>query len=162
MLDIHNCFEYNIHVVNILKRFRLFWLILSLSCLFVGTYIYIAYRETTYINRFVPFVLSETIKQSAEMFFIPSKILEFLKYYFVDFLWAFSLNGALFAVQYKCSFKNTAILSFTILLLGCLFELFQLFSICIGTFDMTDIAMYFCASMLSVMINLIFKRRGLL
>lgn len=162
MLDIHKCFEYNIHKVNILKRFRLFSLILSFSALLLGLIIYTAFREHTYINSFIPDFIESKIKSCFG--FLPEKsFIDFMKYYFADFLWCFALNSALCAVQSSISVKKLTAVSLASFAVGFAFEILQLFSVCIGTFDPADICMYLAASVISVVINIIFlKREGLL
>lgn len=159
MLDIHKYFEYNINKVNILKHFRQVSLLFSVLALLTGLLIYLVLRENTYINSLIPEHIGNIVKYCFKA--VPQN--SFIKYYFADFLWCYALNYALCVVQVSISAKKLIVISIVSFLVGIAFEIMQLFSICIGTFDLIDIGMYFAASLLSVVINIILlKRKGLL
>lgn len=145
-----------------LRRFKQLSLLISVLALLAGLLIYLVLREKTYINSVIP----EHIGNIVKYFFtdVPqNSFTDFVKYYFADFLWCFALNYALCAVQISISTKKLIVISLVSFSIGIEFEIMQLFSICIGTFDMIDIGMYFAASSLSVMINTIMlKGKGLL
>lgn len=158
MLDIYICFEYNMNVMNIVRRIRLFYLLLALVSLVIGTVIYIFLRQGTYIHNALPeFVICKLI---AIYSFIPkSPAIDCLRYYFVDFLWCFSLNFSLYAVLSFQSHIVSICISLLSAFLGFGFEMAQFFSLISGTYDFLDILMYIVASLCAVMINNKFIKR---
>lgn len=158
MLDIYICFEYNMNMMNIVKRIRLNFLLISLFSLIEGMVIYIFWRQGTYIHLFLPKNVLAVLTSTYEN--IPDSILiDFLRYYFVDFLWCISLNFALYSVSdFK---KRSAVIIIPIVsaVAGLLFEVAQYLDIVTGTFDIADIVMYIVASLCAVMINIKILKR---
>ena len=111
-------------------------------------------RNDTHFHSFIP----EEIKV---MFYIHTNkniFIDFLKYYFTDFLWGMSLTFALNAVAYSHKKKSIIIKSIITFFVGLLFELAQLFGVINGTFDIADIIMYALAAIITAVINInIFK-----
>lgn len=158
MLDIYICFEYNMNMVNIINKIRLVYIFFSFISLLIGVLIYIFLRQETYIHSlFSEEFLKKIYICNNDVSDLP--IIEFLKYYLVDFLWCLALNFSLLAVT---DFRKR--LSFLVVLVltsifGLIYELAQLFSIVSGTFDFIDVVMYILASLCATMINIkIIKR----
>lgn len=154
MLDIYIILEYNIHKVNILNGSRQKLTIFSLASLFLGIFIYLILRNDTYFHSYIP----EYVKSFFYIQISENYITDFLKYYFVDFLWGISLVSALNAVSYSHSKKSTVINSLVSFGVGLLFELLQLLDVISGTFDVIDISMYAVTALTGAVINInIFK-----
>lgn len=128
-------------------------LALSILSLLFGGIIYLFLRESTIIaSVFGRIGLIEMIQK-----YFADVRCGFLSFYFVDFLWAFSLSTGLIAIWlprrrglYLC-----AIIAFCF---GCVWELAQSLEIASGTGDWCDIAMYFAAALTSIVINIIKER----
>lgn len=149
------------NVMNIDKRIRLYFFLLAVSSLLAGTAIYIFLRQGTYIHAFLPknflYVLQTIFEKIPD-----STFADFLRYYFVDCLWCFSLNFSLFSVSKLQSYAATVCIAVLSASSGVLFEILQLLSAVSGTFDFADIVMYIVASICAVMINIkIIKRMDL-
>ena len=161
MLDIHNYFEYNIHKVNNLKYFRVFLLAESFLLLVSGVLIYLFFRSGTFIHEFATelmgFNFEKPVLLQENLFY------DFLRYYFVDFLWLASFFNAYLAVRSRvtsASILGSFIVAF---LTGIIYELLQCFGIISGTFDLVDIIMYLTAGIISAAVNIFYmKARRLL
>ncbi len=115
----------------------------SIISLFAGLLIYILFRKNTYINRMI----------EIDFQFNDHVIIDYMRFYFVDALWAYSLVFSLsIIINEKISGIIVAIFS-----IG--WEICQKTSIVAGTFDFLDIVMYLLASTIAVMIIYKFKRR---
>lgn len=153
MLDIYISFEYNMNVMNIIKRIRFNYLLISLFSLIAGLAIYIFLRQGTYIHLFLPKNVLDELTSIYEN--IPESIVvDFFRYYFVDFLWCVSLNFALYMVSDFKKRSAVIIISIVSAVVGSLFEVAQYLDIVTGTFDIADIVMYIVASLCAVMINI--------
>lgn len=154
-------FEYNIHIMNNLSKFRIESVILSAFTLLTGLSIYLFLRVNTYIHDSLPYLLNQFL------FDFYNKVektafIDFLRFYFVDFLWCISLSFALCAIVSNLSVQSVTLITVFTFILGTIFEIFQLLSVIHGTFDITDICMYAAASLLCAAINIkIIKRRKL-
>lgn len=161
MLDIHNYFEYNIHKVNILKSFRVFLLAESVLFLISGLLIYLFFRSGTFIHEFA----SELTGFNFENPVLPQNnlFIDFLRYYFVDFLWLASFFNAYLAVRSKITYVSVLSSFIVAFLTGVIYELLQRFGIISGTFDLVDIIMYLTAGVFSAAVNIFYlKARRLL
>lgn len=114
---------------------RIKYFIFGLSALLVGTVIYWLFRPSTHISKLLSVLIPFKISPLGE--FVGSS---FLKFYFVDYLWAFS-----FSCWLRCIFhdkhKNFMIVSIT----GALFELMQTLGMVQGTGDVCDCLLYILA-----------------
>ena len=122
-------------------------LICLLNCVITlvsGVLIYALLRENTYINNFIDFPNTKA----------SSVLIDFLRFYLVDALWAYALTFALsiFINEIFSGIISTAF--------GTLWELSQLCRIVSGTFDILDIIMYLSASTIAVLIIYLYKRRN--
>ncbi len=158
MLDIYICFEYNMNMMNIVNKIRLTYISFALVSLLIGAVIYIFLRQGTYIHLiFSEEILNEICRLRNSISNLP--IINFLKYYFIDFLWCLALCFSLLAVT---DFRNRFCVLVSVMvsaLFGLLYELAQLLSIVSGTFDFIDVTMYIVASLCVAMINIkIIKR----
>ena len=136
-------------------------ILFSLIALLSGLLIYLTFRDNTYIHSFLPDYISEFfyIEDSEQK---NSIILDFIKYYFADFLWGISFSSALIAVIYSYEVKLIVIYSAISFFIGLIFEFCQHSGFIGGTFDYADICMYFAASVLVAVINIkIIKRSKL-
>lgn len=128
---------------------RLCLIAVSAISLIWGLIIYIFMRSDTYIHDFLKlfFDISYHFQQN-------SVVTQFLKYYFVDFLWGLALPCALLSVSVDIKKKNIIAISILSFCLGVLFETAQLLSIVNGTFDFCDIGMYTAASLCFAVISI--------
>ena len=155
MLDIYILFEYNIHMMNIKKR--LFYFFLSFISILLGVLIYIFFRNGTYIHQFLGNVTPIDIFKSQ---YKSTLIVKFLKYYFVDYLWCFSLASFLSSITEKIAFRNTMVISVFSALLGILFEAAQRLSLVNGTADFYDIIMYVFAGLSHAVLNIVLFKKS--
>ncbi len=126
---------------------RVFYTITSIILLCCGGLLYIIFRENTYIAEIFSVLPAINVLQKSA-----SNIkLEFFKYYLQDFLWAVSLNLALFIVI-EPTFKQGVICSVITFLFGTLWEILQYLEIISGTSDICDILMYFMATIFAILI----------
>lgn len=117
--------------------------------LFLGTFLYIVFRSNTYIGQiFDIFYLINSIRTYCSMY-----ATDFLKFYFPDFLWGFSLGCGLYVI-YNPGRKGIILCGCSTFLCGCLWELLQYFHIVSGTGDVLDMMMYLLASFFITIINL--------
>lgn len=77
----------------------------------------------------------------------------FLRYYLPDMLWALALGCCIQGVLVPKS-AGVFVCSALPLLYGLLWELLQYRGVLMGTGDLLDVLMYFCGSLVSVIINL--------
>ncbi len=128
------------------KNPRLINLFLSAFALLCGISIYIFFRHNDYLSA-MNFL--NDFKCDAENPFV-----DFIKYYFADFLWAFSFCCAVTVFNCTVSKKSVAFTAVSVFLLGTVFEICQRLGIFRGTFDAADILMYCFASVVYVLLNL--------
>ena len=125
-------------------------LILSCVLLGLGGTIYILFRENTYIANFTEkFIYFDNVR--SRLYFLNCN---FLKYYFTDFTWAFSLCCGLFSF-YPSKVSNVIKIGLVTFLLGTIWEIIQYIGIIKGTGDVLDLMMYLSASVIAVTINII-------
>ena len=123
-------------------------ILLSVISLTLGGLLYIVFRENSHFSGwFNGFILVEEIRTHFAVFSSA-----FLKYYFPDFLWGFSLACGFVAIYNpkKQGVYLCGAISFT---LGCVWEALQAFSVVSGTGDFFDIMMYLISSIACIMIN---------
>lgn len=124
---------------------RYFYILLCVISLCIGGGLYIIFRPNTYVAEFARglFHSASTIFSSLEEINC-----DFIKYYFPDLIWAFSLNCGLNAIfnSKKSIFINSGI----VLGIGALWEISQHLSIVSGTGDFIDLAMYLCGILLII------------
>lgn len=158
MLDIYSVIEYNMSDMNNVGKIRITYVFFSVFSLIFGAVIYALFREGTYFHQVLPQVVEP-------LFLNLRKITEnnifviFLKYYFVDFLWSFSLSFLLLAVTDFRKKNRVCIVAIVSSLWGTVFEILQYFNFVTGTFDFADIVMYVLAAVSVVMINRAFVKR---
>ncbi len=127
------------------SRIAITKLCLCTTSLFVGGMFYVLFRENTYVSDFIErFVNVDFIR--VRMSFLENN---FTKFYFSDFLWAFSLCCGLSAIFPKKELLS-GIISF---LCGTFWEFSQKVNVVDGTGDVCDIIMYLAACAIAVMIN---------
>ena len=122
-------------------------LILGFAALFCGFFLYVLFREETYIAklfRWIPALreLRDASRTGANAF---------AKYYLPEFLWGFSLCCFLRAVYPKGKWMGM-ICAAVAFAAGLLWETLQLWGAVGGTFDILDITAYFTASLLAIII----------
>ena len=124
-------------------------ILLGAASLTLGGLLYILFRENSYIASFVNgFTLVSKIRQIFRFC-----ACDFLKYYFPDFLWGFSLCCGLMAI-YVPAKRGMVICGLAAFLFGCLWELAQYLGIVSGTGDALDMIMYLTAGLAGIFINL--------
>ena len=128
--------------------------LLSFIFLLSGGLLYICFRENTYISIFASNYFDfEKIRAFAS----PISV-DFTKYYLPDILWGLGLcHGliAIFPAGTRFLYSAGALAFFC----GVTWELLQLFGVIFGTGDVIDIMLYLTASVMAVLINIIFFRR---
>lgn len=122
--------------------------LLSSLAILLGGAIYILLRRTTIVVMLFGRIPAIGVLQDELVKFHSS----FLQYYFVDFLWCFSLSTGLIALHLPK--KGVIFCAATAFGWGCLWEVLQLFQVVSGTADWCDIGMYFLASVSSILVNL--------
>ncbi len=122
-------------------------IIISILSLSLGGLIYVFYRENTYISNFVETLVNLSILRNT---FSPFEC-NFIKYYFIDYLWALSLTTALSTLfnSKRCILP----ICLFVCLLGFVWELLQLLNIISGSGDIADVFMYLTAITTAVIIN---------
>ena len=116
--------------------------------LLLGGAIYIFLRPSTYIARLIPeYSWLKTLREQLQW-----QWLNFLRFYFADYLWAFSLCCGLhllFQPKRIGSFLCAGITA----TYGAVLEFLQFFNIISGTGDVWDILMFILAGLTAVIIN---------
>ena len=128
------------------QRKNVFYITNALSALFIGACIYLFFRENTYFHNIVDRVIPLPhlkIKKSI--------CVDFLRYYMVDALWAYSL---VFSLSIFINEKTAFLLAIAF---GLAWEILQALNFVKGTFDFFDILMYLTASVFAVLIIIKFK-----
>ncbi len=124
---------------------------LGLISLSLGGGIYIIFRENTFIAEiFDGFFLTAVLRRNLAQFSS-----EFIRYYLPDFLWGFSLCCGITALNFT-SRKALIISCLAGFLTGVLWELMQYSGVFSGVSDLADVAMYLVASILCIIVNIIF------
>lgn len=130
-----------------MMKYKLFCAINSITSLVLGVSIYLFLRKDTYlhiwVNRFAP------LHDGSCFSFFGA---DFLRYYFPDYLWGYSLCFALccFIPPKKGRLEYPAVIT---ALLGCGLELLQAFGWIRGTGDVLDGLMYLTAGLTVAVIN---------
>ena len=134
------------------KRFVYFLLCaVSLVC---GSILYIIFRPDSYVAIYVRNVVPilQTVFEN-----INGTDVDFLKYYFPDFLWAFSFNCGLNVIFHEP--KKAIINGIVVSLVGILWELAQKTGIVSGTGDIIDVLMYILAVVVLFLPNVILYKK---
>lgn len=126
--------------------------LLAVTSLIFGGMIYLVLRPNTQISKlFQSFSINISLQTPKD-----SCVFTFLEYYFVDFLWCFSLCCSLVAVflprkrgVMTCSAIGVA--------WGILWEMLQYIGIANGTGDIFDIIAYLLAGIICILANKKFK-----
>ena len=121
--------------------------LMCLSSLLLGCLLYILFRPNSYIGElFGRFGVVQAARRLTE-----TLNCGFFRYYFPDYLWAFSLCFGLCAVQNMLSVMQCALIA---VLCGVLWEVGQCAGFWSGTGDAADIAMYVLAGCTVTIIQL--------
>lgn len=131
------------------RKMTIFYLIAIVS-LMSGGALYVVFRENTYIAQ----IIRNLISVDSITHYLKRIDNNFLKFYFVDYLWALSLSCGLhiiFSPNKKGSILCTGIISF----IGIVYELLQLAGIISGTGDLVDVILYFLAG---VTVNILYLK----
>ena len=128
---------------------RLRNVLLGTASLVLGGFIYVMFRENAFIAKC--FEQLEFILRLRNMMGFCSN--DFLKYYFPDFLWGFSLCCGLHVI-YEPQVKGSLMCGLMALFCGIAWELLQFWKFVGGTGDYVDIIMYLLASCTCIIINL--------
>ena len=132
---------------------------ISAFCLILGLAIYTFLRHGTYYHEFLPQGIRAYFSNISNS--VPDNfITDFIRFWFVDFLWGVSLTFALISVLTEATKKKLISAACVSFAAGVVYELCQLFSLVSGTFDILDVAMYAAASFVcaAVSINLFLRR----
>lgn len=126
-------------------------LVLCCLSILLGGIIYVALRTNTHVSIFIyslfdirPVIITSPLFNN-----------HFLKYYFPDFLWAFSLNCGLLSI-FNHTTRNIILAGIVAFLCGFSWEILQYIKIISGTGDWIDILLYLSACAIAVTINIIF------
>ena len=123
-------------------------LIVGISALIFGAFIYIFVRVDTHISKIVCDFFGISIANQVPILCN----WDFVRYYLPDALWAFSL--ASFVQVILSEFAYSKIISGLIAIsCGVAWEFFQLLNVVSGTGDLMDVLMYLLAGLLSIYIN---------
>ena len=141
---------YNHYMKKLKTKTFWFWVI-GVFSLILGLLIYLLFRENTIITTQTSYIMD--LRLIRNMFSWAES--DFLKFYFVDFLWALSLSCGLHII-FKPKTKVSLICSVVVITLGTTFELLQFFNVINGTGDILDVICYILAALTVNVIN--FKR----
>lgn len=123
-------------------------LVLGVAALVVGAFIYILFRDGTYLGKVASNIwLVRVMRQ----FLLPCDS-AFVNYYLPDFLWAFSLASILQLTLQTFAFGKM-LSGVTAVACGIMWECLQICGVVTGTGDLWDIVMYLLAGILSIYIN---------
>ena len=140
----HLCYYLDTMYKITLKTTRLFNALNSLLALIAGVLIYILLRKQTHFHLFFNL-------PSFRGAYLEHWLFDFLRFYFSDALWAYSLTHAL------CIFNSPRASMILTILFGLFWEAGQAFNILGGTGDILDLLMYITASIIAAIITT--KRR---
>ena len=132
------------------KKTSLFW-ISGVISLMLGGMIYVFYRPNTYVFNF--FREIPLPRQSFLFLDVP-----WIKYYFADYLWAYSLCCGLHLI-FQPQRTGSFLLAGITVLFGSTFEFLQYAGVLSGTGDLWDVLMFILAGFTVNMINLYYIRR---
>jgi len=134
-------------------KYRLKSVVLSALCLLFGLLIYVFMRSETNFHFLLPDETRSFLFGISSA--VPDNFLtDFIRFWFVDFLWGMSLTFALISVTTEATKKKFIFSSCVSFAAGVLFETAQLFSLVSGTFDILDIFMYAAASLLCAAVSI--------
>lgn len=136
----HLCYYFDTMYKIILKNTRLFNVLNSLLALIAGVIIYTLLRKQTHFHLF----FNMPILPSA---YFEHWFFDFLRFYFSDALWAYSLAHAL------CIFNSPRTSLILTILFGLLWETGQSLNVLSGTGDVIDLLMYITASIIAAIIT---------
>lgn len=138
-------------------KYRLKSVLLSAVCLILGLLIYIFMRSETHFHFIIPEEIRSFLLSISNA--VPDNFFtDFIRFWFVDFLWGASLTFALISVSAEATKKKFILASCISFAAGVLFEFAQLFSLVSGTFDVLDIVMYAAASLLCAAVSIFYLR----
>ena len=124
------------------------YLIFGTVSIIVGLFIYLIYRPETYISK----LILSYIEFQFYKYKIPVLNNNFIKFYFPDYLWAFSLSCGLHLI-FKPKQLNTAYCTILVSIIGLMYELLQWVNFINGTGDFIDIIFYTLAGFTVNIIN---------
>ena len=122
--------------------------------LIIGLFIYLIFRENTYVAKFVSAMVN--LKFLREVF-LPFEN-DFIKYYLADYLWCLSLSCGLHII-FLPDMKKSIVLTIISFIFGIAYECLQKFNIINGTVDKIDIILYLLASLTVNLINFILIKK---
>ena len=129
---------------------RIWYLSLGVSSLSLGLLIYVFLRTNSIVSLTAGNFI--TIKElNIPYSLIP--VSSFLKYYFSDYLWAFSLCSFFHSIHLP-KIKSSVFIGVITFAAGFLWETLQYLHLVSGTGDIADIIMYLAAALSVVIINL--------
>ncbi len=119
----------------------------------IGACIYILFRENTYISKIAASLVElEKIRRVFAIVNIP-----LIKYYIVDFLWAFSFSCCIHLIV-NSSIKNELVCSGVVAIYGLIYETMQWCNVISGTGDIVDVLLYLLAALAVNILNLLFLK----
>lgn len=122
--------------------------LLCIAALILGCLLYILFRPSTYIGGTLDGLTYVHIVRQICSHYASN----FSKYYFPDFLWAFSLGCGLIAIHNPQK-SGVIICVLFAFLCGVAWELLQHFNVLNGTGDIHDVIMYLLAGAICIFIN---------
>jgi len=135
------------------KKERVICGIICFTTVFIGAVLYLLFRESTYISRFLCSFLDISALRKSVSFLS----CDFFRCYLPDYLWALSLSMGLCCVlDHPSRAKLSAAIAFSA---GVVWEILQYSNIVQGTGDIHDIILYLAAAFTAVMINNSISRR---
>lgn len=132
---------------------RMKYVIFMTITLLLGLVIYTLFRPSTYISQAVTSVIPVMKVQA----FLSNYDCTFLRYYFIDLIWAFSLCCGLVSI-FGTGIKDKAVCFVLTFLSGTAWEVGQYFGLISGTGDYLDVLMYLTGAGFCLLIILKEKR----
>lgn len=122
--------------------------------LIIGLFIYLIFRENTYVAKFVSVHINIDFLRDL---FLPFEN-NFIKYYFVDYLWGLSLSCGLHIIFFP-NMKHSIVLTIIVFIFGAVYEALQKSDVISGTGDIADIILYLLAGFCVNLINFILIKK---
>ena len=148
-ISLDNSHKYDYNSIMKKEKYIVLFSVLSFISLFVGMIIYLFYRENSYISIYLHSLLN--VPYLPDLLGLGNN--KFIRFYFVDYLWVFSLSCGLHCV-FIPRMTGSLIITAVVFLYGSIYEILQFYAIIDGTGDILDVLLYALAGITVNIINL--------
>lgn len=130
-------------------KLRTYYFMMNIAIPIIGgVFIYIIARPDTYISQWIYRLLGVSLSSEKLRVAMPSLFWIFICNYAADILWAYSLTFAV-CIVLSDSLKNYLPIFIICIVFEIIMELSQLLDALPGTFDLWDIALEICATVIA-------------